>query len=67
MESPIVRKMLEIQEVRGKKKQKKTASEMVIMFFKKYHSANLMYPSAQSGHASGMAIPSVVLTGHLLL
>lgn len=66
MESPIVRKMLKIQEVRGKKK-KKTASEMVIMFFKKYHSANLMYPSAQSGHASGMAIPSVVLTGHLLL
>lgn len=66
MESPIVRKMLEIQEVRGKKK-KKTASEMVIMFFKKYHSANLMYPSAQSGHASGMVIPSVVLTGHLLL
>lgn len=66
MESPIVRKMLEIQEVRGKKK-KKTASGMVIMFFKKYHSANLMYPSAQRGHASGMAIPSVVLTGHLLL
>lgn len=65
MESPIVRKMLEIQEVREKKK--KPASEMVIMFFKKYHSANLMYPSAQSGHASGMAIPSVVLTGHLLL